>query len=185
MQDVRKAKTGENILPALPPARRYCVLSSDQGAEHCGIAIVHGDRSVPYTKTLELEKYKEHSDKRTAIVEVFLELIAIYHPDRIVFEGVRLFSTNKRSGKLFISRPLQIVHDRMIGAVIDATHMVVVSIGTQDWKYHVLSNRTATKEYTASIISTELRRPVDEHSADAVCLGYAAFNRRVKQYIEA
>jgi Holliday junction resolvasome RuvABC endonuclease subunit len=160
-----------------------CVLSIDQSTVYPGLAIVDYRKHIHMFCSLPLSDKLEHWERRMILLVEAQRLVKIYQPQAVIMEQVRLFSTDD-NGEPFISRDVQRSFDRMMGTLIDNIRLPFYSINTQTWKYHVLGKRNATKEYTVRTISQEQGKEMNEHEADAICIGIAAFNRNVKLYRE-
>ncbi len=152
------------------------VLAIDQSSVACGLAVVHG-QALLWSDVVRFQRTKcvSHSLKRRLLIQTVLDVCHEYQPDYIVMEQARLFSSDGKTGKTYVSRAAQRVLDRLIGAVTDAVYpLPVYVLGTQQWKYAVLSSRTATKSDAVWYVLQVFGKTVGHDEAESVCMGLCA-----------
>lgn len=145
------------------------VVAVDQSSRACGVAVVRG-RDVVWSDVLRFS-CGGHSQRRQLLVHMIVDICRTYAPAYVVMEQARLFSSDRTTGRTYISRAAQRVLDRMIGSVIDAVYpLPVYVVGTQQWKYAVLSSRTATKLDAVWYVKQFFGKSVGHDEADAICM---------------
>jgi Holliday junction resolvasome RuvABC endonuclease subunit len=142
------------------------VLGIDASTARCGFAVIRGNQLL-WAKGLSFASSYSHKARRAAIAEKVRSLCAMWHPDAVIVERLRLFHL----GKISFDTIVRLVS--VWTTILDASPVKIFTIDTRSWKKRVLGSAKADKRAAVAYVRRRYQVNVSHDIADAICMAEA------------
>ncbi len=151
-------------------------MAIDASTVRCGFAVVgrkNGEPRLRWSGMLDWDSDITHKQRRANVMVYVQELVVEWEPDAIILESLRLFHTDKRTGKPLINFSTIIRLCSMWTTIADAVPTPTYTVATSTWKRIVLGGGRATKKDAQLWVERAWGKKVSHDEADAIGLGCA------------